>query len=134
MVGNLKVGQDVLAAFKENSRGGDIGNAVVRSGIVSGLNRTVPSVTGRPLRIAFKQPSYKEGWRRLGDSGGTVIGVLAPTYAGKSGVSAGSSNGIFFAIGVDSRVLISQKLTEGDDHRKICSVKCLFGPRNICSP
>tara|TARA_B100000530_G_scaffold336828_1_gene292891 strand:+ start:1797 stop:2498 length:702 start_codon:yes stop_codon:yes gene_type:complete len=115
--GNLKVGQDVLAAFKENSRrGGDIGNAVVRSGIVSGLNRTVPSVTGRPLRNCIQTTASfpKEGSGGvLVDSGGTVIGVLAPTYAGKSGVSAGSSNGIFFAIGVDSYVLISQKLTEG---------------------
>jgi S1-C subfamily serine protease len=115
--GNLKVGQDVLAAFKENSRrGGDIGNAVVRSGIVSGLNRTVPSVTGRPLRNCIQTTASfpKEGSGGvLVDSGGTVIGVLAPTYAGKSGVSAGSSNGIFFAIGVDSYVLISQKLTGG---------------------
>ena len=114
--GNLKVGQDVLAAFKESSRrgGGDIGNSVVRSGIVSGLNRTVPSVTGRPLRNCIQTTASfpKEGGGGiLVDSDGAVIGVLAPTYTGKSGVSAGSSNGIFFAIGVDSYVLISQKLS-----------------------
>ena len=114
--GNLKVGQDVLAAFKESSRrgGGNIGNSVVRSGIVSGLNRTVPSVTGRPLRNCIQTTASfpKEGGGGvLVDSDGAVIGVLAPTYTGKSGVSAGSSNGIFFAIGVDSYVLISQKLS-----------------------
>lgn len=114
--GNLKVGQDVLAAFKESSRrgGGDIGNSVIRSGIVSGLNRTVPSVTGRPLRNCIQTTASfpKEGGGGvLVDSGGAVIGVLAPTYTGKSGVSAGSSNGIFFAVGVDSYVLISQKLS-----------------------
>ena len=114
--GNLKVGQDVLAAFKESSRrgGGDIGNSVVRSGIVSGLNRTVPSITGRPLRNCIQTTASfpKEGGGGvLVDSDGAVIGMLAPTYTGKSGVSAGSSNGIFFAIGVDSYVLISQKLS-----------------------
>jgi S1-C subfamily serine protease len=114
--GNLKVGQDVLAAFKESSRrgGGDIGNSIVRSGIVSGLNRTVPSVTGRPLRNCIQTTASfpKEGGGGvLVDSDGAVIGLLAPTYTGKSGVSAGSSNGIFFAIGVDSYVLISQKLS-----------------------
>lgn len=114
--GNLKVGQDVLAAFKESSRrgGGDIGNSVIRSGIVSGLNRTVPSVTGRPLRNCIQTTASfpnEGGGGVLVDSGGAVIGILAPTYTGKSGVSAGSSNGIFFAVGVDSYVLISQKLS-----------------------
>ena len=114
--GNLKVGQDVLAAFKESSRrgGGDIGNSVIRSGIVSGLNRTVPSVTGRPLRNCIQTTASfpnEGGGGVLVDSGGAVIGILAPTYTGKSGVSAGSSNGIFFAVGVDSFVLISQKLS-----------------------
>ena len=113
--GNLKVGQDVLAAFKESSRrgGGDIGNSVIRSGIVSGLNRTVPSVTGRPLRNCIQTTASfpnEGGGGVLVDSGGAVIGILAPTYTGKSGVSAGVSNGIFFAVGVDSYVLISQKL------------------------
>lgn len=114
--GNLKVGQDALAAFKESSRrgGGDIGNSVIRSGIVSGLNRTVPSVTGRPLRNCIQTTASfpnEGGGGVLVDSGGAVIGILAPTYTGKSGVSAGSSNGIFFAVGVDSYVLISQKLS-----------------------
>ena len=114
--GNLKVGQDVLAAFKESSRrgGGDIGNSVIRSGIVSGLNRTVPSVTGRPLRNCIQTTASfpnEGGGGVLVDSGGAVIGILAPTYTGKSGVSAGVSNGIFFAVGVDSYVLISQKLS-----------------------
>jgi len=114
--GNLKVGQDALAAFKESSRrgGGDIGNSVIRSGIVSGLNRTVPSVTGRPLRNCIQTTASfpnEGGGGVLVDSGGAVIGILAPTYTGKSGVSAGSSNGIFFAVGVDSFVLISQKLS-----------------------
>lgn len=113
--GNLKVGQDALAAFKESSRrgGGDIGNSVIRSGIVSGLNRTVPSVTGRPLRNCIQTTASfpnEGGGGVLVDSGGAVIGILAPTYTGKSGVSAGSSNGIFFAVGVDSYVLISEKL------------------------
>ena len=113
--GNLKVGQDALAAFKESSRrgGGDIGNSVIRSGIVSGLNRTVPSVTGRPLRNCIQTTASfpnEGGGGVLVDSGGAVIGILAPTYTGKSGVSAGVSNGIFFAVGVDSYVLISQKL------------------------
>lgn len=114
--GNLKVGQDALAAFKESSRrgGGDIGNSVIRSGIVSGLNRTVPSATGRPLRNCIQTTASfpnEGGGGVLVDSGGAVIGILAPTYTGKSGVSAGSSNGIFFAVGVDSYVLISQKLS-----------------------
>ena len=114
--GNLKVGQDALAAFKESSRrgGGDIGNSVIRSGIVSGLNRTVPSVTGRPLRNCIQTTASfpnEGGGGVLVDSGGAVIGILAPTYTGKSGMSAGSSNGIFFAVGVDSYVLISQKLS-----------------------
>jgi S1-C subfamily serine protease len=105
-----------LAAFKESSRrgGGDIGNSVIRSGIVSGLNRTVPSVTGRPLRNCIQTTASfpnEGGGGVLVDSGGAVIGILAPTYTGKSGVSAGSSNGIFFAVGVDSYVLISQKLS-----------------------
>ena len=113
--GNLKVGQDALAAFKESSRrgGGDIGNSVIRSGIVSGLNRTVPSATGRPLRNCIQTTASfpnEGGGGVLVDSGGAVIGILAPTYTGKSGVSAGSSNGIFFAVGVDSYVLISEKL------------------------
>ena len=114
--GNLKVGQDALAAFKESSRrgGGDIGNSVIRSGIVSGLNRTVPSVTGRPLRNCIQTTASfpnEGGGGVLVDSGGAVIGILAPTYTGKSGVSAGTNNGIFFAVGVDSYVLISQKLS-----------------------
>ena len=114
--GNLIVGEDALAAFKESSRrgGGDIGNSVIRSGIVSGLNRTVPSVTGRPLRNCIQTTASfpnEGGGGVLVDSGGAVIGILAPTYTGKSGVSAGSSNGIFFAVGVDSYVLISQKLS-----------------------
>lgn len=113
--GNLKVGQDALAAFKESSRrgGGDIGNSVIRSGIVSGLNRTVPSVTGRPLRNCIQTTASfpnEGGGGVLVDSGGAVIGILAPTYTGKSGVSAGTNNGIFFAVGVDSYVLISEKL------------------------
>ena len=114
--GNLKVGQDALAAFKESSRrgGGDIGNSVIRSGIVSGLNRTVPSATGRPLRNCIQTTASfpnEGGGGVLVDSGGAVIGILAPTYTGKSGVSAGTNNGIFFAVGVDSYVLISQKLS-----------------------
>ena len=51
----------------------------------------------------------------LVDSGGAVIGILAPTYTGKSGVSAGSSNGIFFAVGVDSYVLILKSFRQQDD-------------------
>ena len=114
--GNLKVGQDALAAFKESSRrgGGDIGNSVIRSGIVSGLNRTVPSATGRPLRNCIQTTASfpnEGGGGVLVDSGGAVFGILAPTYTGKSGVSAGTNNGIFFAVGVDSYVLISQKLS-----------------------
>ena len=121
--GSLRVGQDAFASFVEKNDEGkskedNNGLAVLmRAGIVSGLNRTVPSVNGKPLRNCIQTTAsfpFEASGGVLLDSSSNVVGVLAPTYSqGKSGGQSaqGSSMGIYFAIPIDEFVLISQKIT-----------------------